>query len=50
MVTFLRGCKHNVERAKRKIDSYYTGRAAVQELFSNRDPCSREVKMGAAVL
>ncbi|KAJ9599607.1 hypothetical protein L9F63_009924 [Diploptera punctata] len=44
---FLRGCKHNVERTKRKIESYFTGRIAVPELFSNRDPCSSEIKMAA---
>lgn len=48
--SFLRGCKHNVERAKKKIDSYYAGRGAVPELFTDRDPYSKEIQTGSHVL
>ncbi|XP_018568173.1 alpha-tocopherol transfer protein-like [Anoplophora glabripennis] len=36
-MTFLRGCKFSLEKCKRKLDMYFTMRAAVPEFFSNRD-------------
>lgn len=37
---FLRGCKLDLERAKRKLDMYYTARTLYPNIFSLRDPCS----------
>ncbi|CAG9784535.1 unnamed protein product [Diatraea saccharalis] len=36
LATFLRGCKHSIERAKEKIDMYYSLRATATDLFSFR--------------
>ncbi|GAB0099041.1 alpha-tocopherol transfer protein-like [Sergentomyia squamirostris] len=38
LVGFLRGCKWSLERAKEKIDCYYTARTIVHEVMSPRDP------------
>lgn len=38
LTTFLRGSKFSLERAKEKLDLFYTVRTAVTELFTNRDP------------
>lgn len=38
LVTFLRGCKHSLEKTKFKIDKFYSVRTSAPELFSNRDP------------
>uniref|UniRef100_A0A182SEE1 CRAL_TRIO_N domain-containing protein n=1 Tax=Anopheles maculatus TaxID=74869 RepID=A0A182SEE1_9DIPT len=38
LVTFLRGCKYSLERAKEKIDMFYSVRTAIPELMRNRDP------------
>lgn len=37
IMTFLRGCKFSLEKTKRKLDMYFTMRAAVPEFFTNRD-------------
>ncbi|KAJ8885197.1 hypothetical protein PR048_011393 [Dryococelus australis] len=37
MMTFLRGCKFSLEKTKRKLDMYFTMRAAIPEFFTNRD-------------
>lgn len=37
LIAFLRGCKYSLERAKEKIDMYYTVRTAIPEFFSARD-------------
>lgn len=42
--SFIRGCKHDVERAKRKLDHYFSYRTIMPEIFSNRDPTSEEFK------
>ncbi|KAK9496934.1 hypothetical protein O3M35_012883 [Rhynocoris fuscipes] len=44
IMTFLRGCKFSLEKTKRKLDFYFTMRAAVPEFFSNRDPTRKEIK------
>ncbi|XP_001946172.1 alpha-tocopherol transfer protein-like [Acyrthosiphon pisum] len=44
IMTFLRGCKFSLEKTKRKLDMYFTMRAAVPEFFSNRDPTLPEIK------
>lgn len=38
LVNFLRGSKFSLERAKEKIDLYFTVRKLMPELFINRDP------------
>ncbi|XP_037955063.1 alpha-tocopherol transfer protein-like [Teleopsis dalmanni] len=35
LVTFLRGCKYSMEKAKSKIDFYYTIKALMPEIFTN---------------
>lgn len=42
---FLYGCKLNVERTKRVLDTYYMVRATVPEFFWNRDPLSRDMQL-----
>ncbi|VVC37057.1 Cellular retinaldehyde binding/alpha-tocopherol transport,CRAL/TRIO, N-terminal domain,CRAL-TRIO lipid [Cinara cedri] len=44
LMTFLRGCKFSLEKTKRKLDMYFTMRAAVPEFFANRDPTLPEIK------
>lgn len=36
LVSFLRGCKFNMEKAKHKLDQYYTLQAGIPEVFNNR--------------
>lgn len=38
LTTFLRGSKFSLERAKEKLDLFYTVRTAITELFTDRDP------------
>uniref|UniRef100_A0A182PGB9 CRAL-TRIO domain-containing protein n=1 Tax=Anopheles epiroticus TaxID=199890 RepID=A0A182PGB9_9DIPT len=44
LVTFLRGCKYSLERAKEKIDMFYSVRTAIPELMRNRDPNRERVR------
>ncbi|PSN39982.1 hypothetical protein C0J52_20369 [Blattella germanica] len=44
ITTFLRGCKFSLEKTKRKLDMYFTMRAAVPEFFSDRDVTRPELK------
>ncbi|XP_014259292.1 alpha-tocopherol transfer protein-like [Cimex lectularius] len=44
LMTFLRGCKFSLEKTKKKLDMYFTMRAAVPEFFANRDPTRTEFK------
>ncbi|XP_049879152.1 alpha-tocopherol transfer protein-like [Pectinophora gossypiella] len=37
LMTFLRGCSFSLEKTKRKLDMYFTMRAACPEFFTNRD-------------
>lgn len=37
ILTFLRGCKFSLEKAKKKIELFYTARTQTPEFFSNRD-------------
>lgn len=37
LVAFLRSCKFNLERAKEKLDTFYTLRAAIPEFFAERE-------------
>lgn len=38
LISFLRGTKFSLERAKQKYDMFYTVRSALPEVFKNRDP------------
>lgn len=38
LVTFLRGCKFSLEKAKQKLDLYYTVRSHLPEVMMDRDP------------
>lgn len=53
LVCFLRGCKYSLERAKEKLDIYYTIRTAIPEIFGHRDPADSDFqglfKKGAVV-
>jgi hypothetical protein len=44
IMTFLRGCKFSLEKVKRKLDMYFTMRAAVPEFFKDRDVTRPELK------
>ncbi|XP_025831031.1 alpha-tocopherol transfer protein-like [Agrilus planipennis] len=44
IMTFLRGCKFSLEKCKRKLDMYFTMRAAVPEIFTNRDVTRPELQ------
>lgn len=37
IVCFLRGCKFSLEKAKQKIEQFYTARTLTPEFFANRD-------------
>lgn len=37
IVSFLRGCKFSLEKAKKKIELFYTARTNTPEFFANRD-------------
>ena len=43
LVSFLRGSKYSLERAKHKLDMYYTVREHSPEFFKNRDPAEINV-------
>ncbi|CAG9791296.1 unnamed protein product [Diatraea saccharalis] len=43
LMTFLRGSSYSLEKCKRKLDMYFTMRAACPEFFANRDPTSPEL-------
>lgn len=38
LITFLRGSKYSLERAKEKLDLHFTVRELMPEMFMNRDP------------
>ncbi|XP_013184161.2 alpha-tocopherol transfer protein-like [Amyelois transitella] len=44
IMTFLRGCKFSLEKTKRKLDMYFTMRAACPEFFNDRDITRPEFK------
>jgi hypothetical protein len=37
IVSFLRGCKFSIEKTKKKIEMFYTGRTLSPEFFAKRD-------------
>ncbi|GLH01798.1 Retinol-binding protein pinta [Gryllus bimaculatus] len=44
LVAFLRGAKFSLERAKEKLDAYYTLRSALPDFFANRDPAAPAIQ------
>lgn len=44
LVTFLRGCKFSLEKAKQKFDLYYTVRSDMPEVMLNRDPLDEHLQ------
>uniref|UniRef100_A0A1Y1NKZ5 CRAL-TRIO domain-containing protein n=1 Tax=Photinus pyralis TaxID=7054 RepID=A0A1Y1NKZ5_PHOPY len=44
ILTLLRCCKFSLQRTKEKIDTYYTARSIMPEIFSNRDPYLPEIQ------
>ncbi|KAF5287386.1 hypothetical protein FQA39_LY15924 [Lamprigera yunnana] len=44
ILSFLRGCKHSLQRTKEKIDYFYTMRTLLPEFYTNRDPLSSELQ------
>lgn len=44
ILNVLRGCKHSLEKTKRKIDALYTMKTMLPEIFNNRDPFQKEVE------
>lgn len=44
LLTFLRGSKHDLQRAKQKVDAFYTIRSGCPELFTDRDVTIDRVK------
>lgn len=43
LVSFLRGCKYSLEKAKQKLDLFYTLRTHIPELHGNRDPLDKKL-------
>lgn len=44
LVNFLRGAKYNVDKAKSKIETFYTVRTQSPELMNDRDPHDEKIK------
>ncbi|KAF4527154.1 hypothetical protein B566_EDAN007202 [Ephemera danica] len=44
LLSFVRGCKHDLNRTKSKLDAYFTARGEAPELFADRDPLGDDVK------
>lgn len=42
---FLRGCKHDLERVKRKLNIYFLLRSETPEFYSNRSPSDPDFKL-----
>ena len=38
IINYIRGCKYNLEKVKRKLDCTMTMRGALPEFFSGRNP------------
>lgn len=43
LVAFLRGCKYSLEKAKQKLDLFYTVRTHAPELIRDRDPHNERI-------
>ncbi|VVC91866.1 unnamed protein product [Leptidea sinapis] len=44
IASFLRGCKHSLERTKEKLDMSYTLRTLAPEIFQKRDPLDPKIQ------
>lgn len=44
LVTFLRGCKYSLEKAKKKIEMFYVARTITPEFFTQRDPSDKFIQ------
>ncbi|XP_022912225.1 retinol-binding protein pinta-like [Onthophagus taurus] len=44
LLSFLRGCKFSLEKAKKKLENLYTMKTILREFFENRDPLSPEIQ------
>ncbi len=44
IVIFLHSCYYKLEATKNTIESYFSIRSHATDLFSNRDPCSKEIQ------
>lgn len=44
LVSFLRGCKYSLEKAKKKILLYYTARTSTPEFFQDRDTANHLIQ------
>jgi hypothetical protein len=44
LITFLRSCKFSLEKAKHKLDMFYTLRSHMPEVMQNRDPFEPNLK------
>jgi hypothetical protein len=44
LITFLRGCKYSLERAKQKYDLFYTLKTHIPELRQKRDPLDKRTR------
>lgn len=45
LVAFLRGCKYSLEKAKSKLDHFYTIKSMMPELFANRQMDERNIAL-----
>ncbi|KAL1116542.1 hypothetical protein AAG570_005014 [Ranatra chinensis] len=43
LTAFVVGCKWNMDRAKKRLDFYFTARSHFRELFEDRDPCGKAI-------
>lgn len=43
LVAFLRGCKYSLEKAKKKLDTYYSVRQVLPEMMHGRDPTDKKM-------
>lgn len=43
LISFLRGCKHDIEKAEKKLDKFYTLRTHIPELMLDRDPLDQKL-------
>lgn len=43
LITFLRGCKFSIQKAKEKLDLFFTVREEIPELVRNRDPLDKRI-------
>lgn len=45
LVAFLRGCKYSLEKAKSKLDYFYTIKTMIPELFANKQMDERAISL-----